>query len=133
MSKNKGGRPPTPRRLKKGKMIGARFVPHRVAQLRSLARDGESLTAALERIVGELLDADSPPGALYFTVNEARLAMFPGDMDGLEGACVMRALPVEDGVGFFVVEIQRIIGEQRWSRLHGHWRREQLPVHETET
>lgn len=120
-----------PERLKKGKMIGARFVPHRVAQLRSLARDGESLTAALERIVGELLDVDSPPGALYFTVNEARLVMFPGDMDGLEGACVMRALPVEDGVGFFVVELKRGDGKT-WEMLPGEWRAEQLPIHEDE-
>lgn len=130
--KDKGGRPPMPDRLKKGKMVGARFTPHTVAQLRAYAEEGESLTAALERLACETLDAMAPAGARYFTVNEARLARFPGDTDGLDGVCVMRAIPAEDGMGFFVVEFQREKGEA-WKRLSGEWRPAQLPVHEDES
>lgn len=125
--KDKGGRPPMPERLKKGKMVGARFTPHTVAQLRAYADEGESLTAALERLACETLDAMAPDGARYFTADEARLAGFDGDLEGVPGDAVMRAQPAH---GFFKVEL---IEEDSWRVVSHLAALEELPIHEDET
>lgn len=127
MNKSKGGRPPTPRRLKKGKMVGARFTPHTVAQLRAYADEGESLTAALERLACETLDAMAPTGARYFTADEARLAGFDGDLEGVPGESAMRAAAFV--AGSWNVELRR---GDAWTKLQGQWRTESLPIHEDE-
>mgnify|MGYP000235765309 CR=1 FL=1 len=126
MNKSKGGRPPTPRRLKKGKMVGARFTPHTVAQLRAYANEGESLTAALERLACETLDAMAPDGARYFTADEARLAGFDGDLEGVPGDAVMRAVRLH---GFFKVEL---LEEDSWRVVSHLAALEDLPMHEDE-
>ena len=128
--KDKGGRPPTPRRLKKGKMVGARFTPHTVAQLRAYADEGESLTAALERLARETLDATAPAGARYFTADEARLAGFGGDLEGMPGKSAMRALPGDGAPQFWRVEV---MNENTWQRLPGEHRLTTLPLHTQES
>lgn len=128
--KDKGGRPPTPRRLKKGKMVGARFTPHTVAQLRAYANEGESLTAALERLACETLDAMAPAGARYFTADEARLAGLNGDLEGVPGDAVMRALPCAAMPQFWRVEMMH---ENTWHTLPGEHRVTTLPLHTQES
>ena len=130
MSKKRGrGRPKKPRRLKKSAVHGVRLTPHQSAVLATLAEDGESPRATLERMIADVLSWQGIPG-LYFTAQEARDEGCEVAHEGYPADTVFLARPSSPG-RWWVYEWTG--DEQEPLRRAGpEWRTEDLPIHEDE-
>ncbi len=133
MSEKRGrGRPKKPARLKKDAMYGVRLTPHQVAILATCTEDGESHSAALERLVGDALSGLAMENALYFSVEEARCFGSELPLEGYPAGTILRARPSSPPRGFWKVWEYTGDDDTPWRRVGAEWRIEQLPIHEDE-